>query len=680
MQPQHQCRLLALATMLALAAGGCNNKPAESETSATKAAPAATKVADPETATPTTPSTPNVALTSTVPADGADAADKTADAQAADADTDKEFLANASDPNNWGGIGRDFSLTRNSPLAEINKKNVADLTLAWEVKTDATRGHEGQPLVIDNVMYFVSAYPNHVFALDVSQPGAPKQLWKYTPKQDERSVAVACCDTVNRGGSYADGKFVFGSLSGDIIALNAKTGEEVWKYKLANPAVGETVTMAPIIAEGKVIAGISGNEFGVRGRVEALSLSTGKKVWSVLANGTDKEVGLGPNFNKAHPEYGQLGDLGVKTYPGEEWKRGGGAAWGWYSYDPKLKLVFYGTGNPGLWSPSYRCGAQPLTQEACNNGDYDNKWSLSIFARKIDTGEAVWAYQKTPFDQWDYDGINEPILVDLKIDGKNVPALVNFDRNGFAYVLDRRDGTLLRANKFTTVNWAERIDFKTGRPVKVGAHSPLERGKNVQAAPSAMGGKDQQPCSVDPKEPNVFYCGTNNWHMELEPQERGNTMLGLPYVFANVAMKPNKPGALGIVKAFDVVSGKSKWEIEEKFPVWSGTLNTSGGLVFYGTLDGFFRAVDKETGKVLWSTKLPSGIIGNPITYKANGSQYVSVFSGIGGWIGLPISGGLDPSDPFGALGAAGLAFSNGFDKIPLGGAVHTFRVGSAQN
>ncbi|MBS7458441.1 methanol/ethanol family PQQ-dependent dehydrogenase [Coralloluteibacterium stylophorae] len=594
------------------------------------------------------------------------------------ASTDQELMTNNQDPGNWSGIGRDFALTRHSPLEGINRDNVKNLKMAWEMKTGATRGHEGQPLVIDEVMYMVSAYPNHVYAIDVSQTDRGKVLWQYTPDQDERAVAVACCDTVNRGLSYANGSVVFGSLSGEVIALDAKTGEVDWKKKLAYPEKGETITMAPIIADGKVIAGISGNEFGVRGRVVAYDLGNGNEVWTCHATGTDDDICLGEDYNKANPQFGQRGDLGIKTYPGEEWQRGGGAAWGWYSYDPKLQLVYYGTGNPGLWSPSYRCAAD--NHEACNDGQADNKWSMTTFARKVDTGEAVWGYQKTPFDQWDYDGINEPILVDLTIDGKQVPALVQFDRNGFAYVHDRRDGTLLRAHKFVEVNWAERVDMETGRPVKVEAHSPFARGKNVMAMPSAMGGKDQQPCSVDPNRPNIFYCPTNNWHMELDPQERGATMQGLPYVFANVLMKPNKPGALGVVKAFDVVSGKTLWEREEKFPTWSGTLVTDGGLVFYGTLDGWFRAVNSETGEELWSKKLPSGVIGNPIAYEANGEEYVAVYSGVGGWIGLPITAGLDPADPYGALGAAGLAFSNDFDQIPLGGMVHTFRIGGAGN
>lgn len=426
------------------------------------------------------------------------AAPAAAPAAAAVVDTDSEFTANASNADNWGGVGRDFALTRHSPLAEINRNNVKNLKMSWEMKTDATRGHEGQPLVIGSIMYMVSAYPNNVFAIDLAaQDDGGKVLWKYTPQQDERSVAVACCDTVNRGASYADGKLVFGSLSGDVIALDAKTGKEVWKQKLAHPDKGETITMAPIIADGKVVAGISGNEFGVLGRVAAYNLADGKQAWSCDAASTDKAICLGPDFNKANPQHGQLGDLGVKTFPNDEWKRGGGAAWGWYSYDPKLKLVYYGTGNPGLWSPSYRCGK--TSQEECNNGEHDNKWSMTLFARKIDTGEAVWGYQKTPFDQWDYDGINEPILVDLSIDGKQVPSVVQFDRNGFAYVLDRRDGTLLRAHKFVpamgrTHRHEDRSPGEGGRAFAAGTRQEgagLPLGDGRQGPAAVLGGSGQ---------------------------------------------------------------------------------------------------------------------------------------------------------------------------------------------
>jgi len=440
------------------------------------------------------------------------------------------------------------------------------------------------------------------------------------------------------------------------------------------------------VAEGLVVAGFGGDEFAARGRTVAYDLKTGKEVWKCHSNGTDADICMDKDTNKDNPHYGVAGtNLGVTSYPGDEYKIGGGAPWAWFSYDPKLRLMYAGTGNPGHWSPAYRCGLKgaELTHENCNKvdpktgqGPYDNKWSMTIMARNIDTGKLVWAYQKTPFDQWDYDGVNENILVDnLVVDGKKHDALVNFDRNGFVYVMNRKNGDLLRAHKFVTVNWATHVDLKTGRPQKVKEHSPFDRDVNTQACPSAMGGKDQQPAAVDPKEPNVFYVPTNNWCMEDEPQERTHTQQGTVYVFANVYMYPEKPGVTGKFKKFDVVTGKTLWEIPDPYPNWGGALVTDGGLAFYGSLGGDFRAVDRKTGKVLWSRKLASGIIGNPITYKVKGKQYVSVWSGIGGWIGLPVTAGLDMDDKYGAIGATAMAKASGLDKIPQGGTLFTFRL-----
>jgi PQQ-dependent dehydrogenase (methanol/ethanol family) len=598
----------------------------------------------------------------------------------------EEIEKRAKDPNTWPAPGRDNKLTRHSPLKDINTENVGKLQMVWSQSTGALRGHEGQPLVIDDVggkpmMFFISGCPtmaqcNIAQGLDLSDPDNPKQVWNYVKKddRDESAVPRACCDTVNRGASYADGKLVYGTLDGYVIALDAQTGKEAWVVKHAYPEKGETITSAPLIAENLVIIGFGGDEFAARGRVAAYNLADGKKVWECHSTGSDKDVCLTKETNSANPHYGVAGtDLGIKTFPNEDWKIGGGAAWGWYSYDPDLKLVYYSTGNPGLWSPQYRCPDK--THEECNTGSYDNKWSMTIFARKVDTGEAVWAYQMTPFDQWDYDGVNENILTDMDIDGKKVKALTHFDRNGFAYVLDRTNGTLLRANKYVTTDWAEKIDLKTGRPIKVREHSPLEVGRNVSTCPSAMGGKDQQPCSVDPAEPNKFYCPTNNWCMELEPQERTHTQQGTVYVFANVYMFPEKPGTTGKVKKFDVLTGKLDWEIPDPYPNWGGTMVTDGGLMFYGSLGGDFRAVDRKSGKVLWHRKLASGIIGNPISYKVKGKQYVSILSGIGGWIGVPVTAGLDLSDKFGAIGATAMTKAANLDKIPQAGTLFTFRV-----
>jgi lanthanide-dependent methanol dehydrogenase len=596
--------------------------------------------------------------------------------------TDTEEFQRFQDPNQWGAPAGNLNLTRYSALKAINTDNVKDLQMVWSQSSGTLRGHEGQPLVIEDVggkpmMFMESGWPNIVQAMDLSDPDHPVQAWHYqkTSGRDESAVPRACCDTVNRGLSYADGKVVFGTLDGYVIALNAQTGKEAWVVKHAFPEHGETITPAPIIANDKVIVGFGGDEFAARGRVTAYNLADGKKVWECHSTGSDKDVCLTKDTNKKHPEYGQAGkDLGINTYPGDEWKRGGGAAWGWYAYDPNLHLVYYGTGNPGLWAPQYRC-AEPLTQENCNSGKYDNKWSMSIFARNVDTGEALWVYQMTPFDQWDYDGINEVILVDMKVDGKMHKCLVHFDRNGFAYVLDRTDGTLLRANKYVTVNWAEKIDMKTGRPIKSPEHSPLKVGVNTQACPSAMGGKDQQPAAVDPNDPSNFYVPTNNWCMEDEPQQRSHTQQGTVYVFANVYMYPEKPGVTGKFKKFNVLTGKTEWEVPDPYPNWSGALVTAGGLAFYGSLGGDFRAVDRASGKVLWSRKLGSGIIGAPISYSVKGKQYVSIWSGIGGWIGLPVTAGLDLNDKFGAIGATAMTKAAHLDAIPQGGMLYTFRV-----
>ncbi len=595
--------------------------------------------------------------------------------------SDAEEMHASANPDLWPSMGQNFGLDRHSALAQISPSNVKHLEMIWSQSTGALRGHEGQPIVVDvggkPMMFFVSAWPNIVQALDLSDPDHPVEVWNYLKKTDRDLSAVprACCDTVNRGLNYADGKVLFNTLDGYLIALDARTGAVDWQVKHAYPDAGETVTNAPLIAHDKVIVGFGGDEFGARGRVEAYDLATGKLVWKYWDNGTDEDMGLTSMTNKANPQYGTAGHNIGMLYPGDEWKRGGGAAWAWYSYDPQLKLVYYGSGNPGLWSPAYRCGATPPTQESCNDGKWDNKYSMSIFARNVDTGKVAWVYQMTPFDQWDYDGVNEPILDNMKINGRERKTLVHFDRNGFVYVLDRTNGTLLEAHKYVTVNWAEKIDMKTDRPVKVYEHSPLLVNQMAQACPSAMGGKDQQPASVDPNNPEIFFVPTNNWCMQDTPQTRTSLQQGVVYVFANVYMYEEVPGVSGRIKAFNVVTGQTVWNLPDKYPNWGGTLNTAGGLVFYGSTGGDFRAVDSKTGKILWSRKLGSGIIGNPISYSIGGHQYVSIMAGIGGWIGLPVTAGLDLNDKYGAIGATAMAKATHLNEVPQGGEVYTFRL-----
>jgi PQQ-dependent dehydrogenase (methanol/ethanol family) len=533
------------------------------------------------------------------------------------------------DPNQWVLPSENYAATRNSTLTQITTDNVKNLTVAWTMSTGATRGHEGQPLVIGDTLYYQSAYPNHVYAIDLSDYHTK---WEYTPKQDPFAVSVACCDLVNRGVAYGDGKIIEDALDGQIIALDAATGRVVWNSKNADPEMGQTVTDAPLVVKNKVIVGVSGGEFGVRGYLTAYNLSTGARVWRAYSEGPDADVRIGGAFTGPH-------NAGVSTWHGDQWKIGGGTTWGWYSYDPELNLLYYGTGNPGTWNPTARPG--------------DNKWSMTIFARDPDTGLAKWAYQMTPHDQWDFDGINEMILADITVHGDKVPALVHFDRNGFGYELDRRNGKLLLAEKFDPdVNWASKIDLATGRPVLDPARE-THAGVNVQGiCPAAMGSKDQQPASYDPQT-GYFIVPTNHNCMDYKAfavQYKS----GFPYVGAIVKMYPGPGGNRGAVIAWDPNDGKIVWSDPERFPAWSGVVTTAGGVAFYGTMDSWFKAIDTKTGRLLWKFKIPSGTIGNPITYMHDGRQYVAILSGVGGWAGIGLAAGLtEGTAGLGAVNAA---------------------------
>jgi PQQ-dependent dehydrogenase (methanol/ethanol family) len=535
----------------------------------------------------------------------------------------------ASDANDWAMPSLNYANTRNSTLSEITGDNVANLKVAWTMSTGATRGHEGQPLVIGDTMYYQSAYPNHVYAVDL---GDYHTKWEYTPKQDPFAVSVACCDLVNRGVAYGDGKIIMAALDGQIIALDAATGRPVWNSKNANPELGQTVTAAPLVVKDRVIVGVSGGEFGVRGYLTAYNLSNGRQAWRAYSEGPDTDTLIPPSFNGPH-------NAGVSTWRGDQWKVGGGTTWGWYSYDPELNLLYYGTGNPGTWNPTQRPG--------------DNKWSMTIFARNPETGVAKWAYQMTPHDQWDFDGINEMILADIKIHDQQVPALVHFDRNGFAYELDRRSGKLLLAEKFDpSVNWASKIDLATGRPV-LDPSKETHAGVNVGGiCPAAMGSKDQQPASFDPQT-GYFIVPTNHNCMDYKAfavKYKG----GFPYVGAIVKMYAGPGGNRGAVIAWDPNDGKIVWSDKERFPAWGGVLTTAGGVSFYGTMDGWFKAVDTKTGDLKWKFKMPSGIIANPITYSHGGHQYVALLSGVGGWAGIGLAAGLtEGTAGLGAVNAA---------------------------
>ncbi|TXL20919.1 PQQ-dependent dehydrogenase, methanol/ethanol family, partial [Methylococcaceae bacterium HT2] len=547
-------------------------------------------------------------------------------------------------PANWATALGNYAGTRYSKLDQINAKNVKNLQPAWSFSTGVLRGHEGGPLVIGDVIYIHTPFPNTVYALDQATRSV---IWEYTPQMDaDVTIPVMCCDTVNRGLAYGDGKIFLQQSDTVLTALDAKTGKRIWSVQNGDPKLGMTNTQAPLVVNDKIITGIAGGEFGVRGFLAAYDMKSGQLAWKGYSMGPDGDTIINPNKTTTW-ENGKVTKVGknsgTNTWEGDQWKIGGGTTWGWYSYDPDLNLVYYGSGNPSTWNPVQRPG--------------DNKWSMSLWARDADTGEVKWVYQMTPHDEWDFDGINEVVLADQKIGGKMRKTIVHFDRNGFGYTLDRVTGELLVAEKFDkTVNWATHIDMKSGRPVLDLKYSTEANGEDENtegACPAALGSKNQQPVSYSPQT-KLFYISANHLCMDYEPFEVSYTA-GQPYVGATLTMMPaggdaitgKKDGStnLGQFTAWDATTGKIVWSNKETFSVWSGSVATAGGVVFYGTLEGYLKAVDAKTGKELYKFKTPSGIIGNVNTWSYKGKQYVGVLSGIGGWAGIGIAAGLDSGE-----------------------------------
>jgi alcohol dehydrogenase (cytochrome c) len=408
----------------------------------------------------------------------------------------------------------------------------------------------------------------------------------------------------------------------------------------------------------KVLVGISGGEFGVRGHITAYNLRDGSMAWRGYSVGPDNEILVDPQ-KTTHLGKPIGPNSSLQTWEGDQWKIGGGTTWGWFSYDPELNLVYYGTGNPGTWNPVQRPG--------------DNRWSMTIFARDANTGQARWVYQMTPHDEWDYDGVNEMILADITVRGQPVKALVHFDRNGFAYTMNRETGELLVAEKFDpAVNWATKVDMATGRPQVVREFSTRQGGEDQNTqniCPAALGTKDQQPAAFSPRT-NMFYVPTNHVCMDYEPFRVSYTA-GQPFIGATLSMFPPKGSDnMGNFIAWDASAGKIAWSKQERFSVWSGALATAGDIVFYGTLEGYLKAVDPRDGKELFSYRTPSGIIGNINTYTHNGKQYVAVLSGVGGWAGIGMAAGLQGDTE--GLGAVG-AYKSLANYTQLGGVLTVF-------
>ncbi|MFN2571868.1 MAG: PQQ-dependent dehydrogenase, methanol/ethanol family [Gemmatimonadales bacterium] len=524
----------------------------------------------------------------------------------------------------WPMPGKDYAATRYSTLTQITPTNASRLRAVWSFSTGVLGGHEGQPLVVGSTMYVVTPFPDVLYAFDLTREGYPLK-WKYRPDVNPTALGIACCDAINRGAVYADGKIVYNLLDGHTVAVDAVTGRELWKTEIGDMGQGETTPMAPFIARGRVFVGPSGGEFGIYGWLKALDLATGKIVWTAHNMGPDSLMLVKPGtFSSA--------DLGVSTWSGDSWRRGGAPVWGWISYDPELDLIYFGTGNPGPYNTEQRPG--------------ENKWTNSVLARRPSDGSLVWAYQFTPHDSWDYDANAEMILADIVVGGRMRKVLVHFNKNGFAYTIDRATGEVLVAEAFAHVTWARGVNKTTGLPLLDTTKTTGASRGNVQGiCPSLEGGKSPASPSAYSPHTGLFYTATNNLCMNFEaaPVTR---IPGTPYIGATTPYVAGPGGHMGAFIAWDAARGRKIWEIKEKFPVWSGSVATAGDVVFYGTLDGWFKAVDARSGRQLWKFKVGSGVVGAPITYRGpDGKQYVAVYAGIGGdWFLL--SGDVRSDDP----------------------------------
>jgi PQQ-dependent dehydrogenase (methanol/ethanol family) len=529
----------------------------------------------------------------------------------------------------WPMPAADYATSRYSTLAQINSGNAARLHPVWTFSTGVLGGHEGQPLVVGKTMYVVTPWPNVLYAFDLSQPGYPLR-WKYRPDVSANAIGASCCDVVNRGASYAQGKIVYNLLDGHTVAVDATSGRELWNTRIADVADGETVTMAPLIVRDRVIVGASGGEFGIYGWVKGLDLASGRVVWTAHNLGPDTDLLARAGVFKAPYDSGT--DLGTSSWAGDSWKSGGAPVWGWLSYDPELDLLYYGTGNAAPYNTEQRAG--------------DNKWSASVLARRPGDGALVWAYQFTPHDGWDYDATGAMILADLTIGGKPARVLVHFDKNGFAYTLDRATGQVLVASPFAHVTWAKGVDLSSGRPlVDPAMQTGASHGTVHGICPSLEGGVSPSSPGAYSPHTHLFYTSTNNLCMDYAavPASR---LKGTPFMGINSPYSAGPGGNLGSFLAWDAATGRKVWENREPFPNWSGALVTAGDVAFYGTLDGWFKSVDARTGRELSRFKVGSGVVGNPITYRApDGRQYVAVYAGIGGDWAL-LAGDVRSDDP----------------------------------
>lgn len=509
----------------------------------------------------------------------------------------------------WPQYGNDYADTHYSPLAQIKRDNVTHLHVAYAFSLGTLRSNESTPVVIGDTMYVSSSWgPRFVYALDAAT-GAMK--WRYKSNIPESVMQFACCDVNNRGVSYSDGKVFVGQLDGRLAALDAKTGKLLWKSTVVDYKQGAVITSPPLVVGNKVITGFGGGEYGVRGYLSAYDANTGKRLWRTYTiPGT--------------------GERGVETWKGDSWKHGGAAAWLVGSYDPKLNMIYYGTSNPGPWENSARSENKP-------DDKFTNLYSSTLLALNPDDGKILWHLQYTPADAWDYDGVNDSVLADLTVDGAPLPALLHGDRNGFFYVLDRRTGKVISAEPFVNVTWAKGVNLESGHPIEIPGMRPSVSHQADNVCPSSLGGKNWQPMSYNP-DTALVYMTTNNLCMNMQQEKleyhKGMFFMGVK----NFDFYGGPGGYQGELVAWNPMTHSRVWSVKE--PLWyvGGVLSTGSGLVFYGTFDGWFKAVDAKTGEVLWKFRVGSGVGPSPITYEIGGKQYIALVVGrsvtVPNWLG----------------------------------------------
>ena len=541
-------------------------------------------------------------------------------------------LAASAGAQNWPVYGGDAGNTRFSQSTQINAANVSKLKVDWVLQLGSLRSQESTPILVGDTLYVTSSFgPKNLFAVD-AKTGTVK--WRYSPEVPKGIDQFACCDVNNRGVAYANGKIFVGRLDANVVALDAATGKELWKTVVTDYTQGSVITSPPTLVKNLVITGYGGGEYGARGSLVALDQNTGKEVWRTYT-------------------VPGAGEKGSETWKGDSGKFGGGVAWHIGSYDPKLNLVYYGTSNPSPWSASVR------GNDSSEIGQYTNLYTASVLALDADTGKITWHYQFTPHDAWDYDGVNELVFADLPVNGKTTPVLMQANRNGFFYVLERANGKLVSAKPFVSgVNWATGIDMKTGTPIETAGNAkrPGMGRKATNICPNLIGGKNWMPMSYDLKT-GLVYIPTMNLCMDLEGIQ-ADYKRGAFYLGVNFDLNKMGPGGhMGGLQAWNPVTQKEVWFNKDELPFSGGIMSTAGGVVFQGDIKGWFKAVDAKTGKLLWKFNTGSGITAAPMTYTLDGKQYVAVVSGR--TLSIPAF--------FGALGEKMV------DASPEGGALYVF-------